>query len=363
MAVYRYFTADLLTGNVLAELPLLSPTFGRRLSAAGDFRATFLLGTGQYDDSELLAGTQPMRTALYVKRDDVLIWGGILWTRSYESDSHVMNINASTFESYFDRMVIQSDFVRQNVDQLQIFKDLIDQLQLQDASNIGLITSGLPTVSGVNTTQLIPGYEYHFANEVVSNLLSSDNAFDYTIDVTEGATTDHPVKTVQAGYPKIGVDSGIPVEYDYPGSITKYTWPEAGGGTKFAVLGNGAGSSMLRAEAVADALIALGYPSWWVVKSYKSLSTQSQVTAKAAAVRDQNTLPLTVPTFELRSDRVPEFDEWSVLGANMNVYIEDYRFPNGKQVTSRMIGWSLQPGGGDKPEVLTLAIEGDDGSA
>jgi len=362
MATYRYYTADILTGTVLAELPLFGVTMDRKLSAAGNISGSMKLGSGQHNDDDLITGSEPQRSAVYCERDGTLIWGGILWSRSYDSTNKTCALTGQTFESYFDHVAIQNDFIQDGgIDQLEIFRNLINVLQGQAGSNIGLDVSGMSIVSGVPRTILIPGYEYHLANEVVSQLVGVEDGFDYTIDVVPSGTVDQPNKLVRVGYPTISdPDASAAVEYDYPGNITSYTWPETGGGTRFAVLGAGAGSSMFRAESVASDLIAAGFPSWWVVKAFKNLVTDDQVTAKAAAVRDLYKTPTTVPEFTLKPDREPEFEAWSALGSNFNVHIEDARFPNGKDVSSRMTGWSLTPESSNSTEVLKFTIEGTD---
>lgn len=360
MPNYRYFSADILTSNVLTELPLYGVAFGRRLSAAGNFTGTFRLGTGRHVDSDLLFGTERGRTAVFCERDGTIIWGGPIWSRTYNSDGKSIQITAQTFESYFDRVVILNDFVKQNVDQLTIFKDLIDALQAQPQSDWNFVTTGINSpLSGVLRTVLIPGYEYQFAQQAVSQLVGVENGFDYMIDLVPSGVQDKPDRIVRVGYPQMGIGTteATPT-YDFPGNIARYWWPESGGGTRFAALGPGHGSAMLRAVSEATDLLTIhGYPALWVVNKYATVPTTQEIALKAAQMATQYRTPLVSPTFELKSDRLPGFDSWSSLGETFKVHIEDVRFPGGKDITSRMIGWDLQVADADSTELVKFMLD------
>ena len=102
---YRYFTTDLLTNQVLAEIPFKGVSYERSIRTAGKFSGTIpvipeTLGMNLYDS------TMPGKTALYVMRNDVCVWGGIIWTRNYDVVSRVLSVEASEFTSYFYRRLI-----------------------------------------------------------------------------------------------------------------------------------------------------------------------------------------------------------------------------------------------------------------
>lgn len=97
--VYRYYTADLLTGRVLSEIPFGNVNYERALKAAGSFSGKIpaIEDTAHLD---LYDSTMPGKTALYVVRNDVCVWGGIIWARSYDVSSRVLTVSASEFVSY-----------------------------------------------------------------------------------------------------------------------------------------------------------------------------------------------------------------------------------------------------------------------
>lgn len=99
-ALYRYFTTDLLTNTVLAEIPFKNVSFERSIKAAGSFSGTIPV-IPETASMNLYDSTMPGKTGLYIVRDQECIWGGIIWSRSYEVLDYTLTVNASEFTSYF----------------------------------------------------------------------------------------------------------------------------------------------------------------------------------------------------------------------------------------------------------------------
>ena len=100
VAVYRYFTADILSNSVIAEIPLKSVSYERAIKGAGDFSGKIPVIDGNAA-LNLYESTMPGKTAVYVVRNNVCVWGGIIWSRSYNAKQRVMTINGSEWTSYF----------------------------------------------------------------------------------------------------------------------------------------------------------------------------------------------------------------------------------------------------------------------
>lgn len=98
-AEYRYFTTNLLTNDILAEIPFKGVSFERALNSAGSFSGTIPVlpvNTGM----DLYNSTMPGKTGLYIVRDGVCVWGGIIWNRSYSVVERELSVSASEFTSY-----------------------------------------------------------------------------------------------------------------------------------------------------------------------------------------------------------------------------------------------------------------------
>jgi hypothetical protein len=107
-AEYRYYTVDLLTNNVIAEIPFTGVSYSRALSKAGSFSGDIPMidATSSFN---LYETTMPGKTALYVLRNGVCVWGGIIWSRSYSPASKTLTIDGQEFISYlYHRAVWQT---------------------------------------------------------------------------------------------------------------------------------------------------------------------------------------------------------------------------------------------------------------
>ncbi len=99
-AVYRYFTTDLLTNQVLAEIPFKGVSFERSIKAAGSFNGNIPV-IPETASMNLYESTMPGKTGLYVVRDSECVWGGIIWNRNYNVVERELSVSASEFTSYF----------------------------------------------------------------------------------------------------------------------------------------------------------------------------------------------------------------------------------------------------------------------
>lgn len=139
-AIYRYITTDLLTGTVLSEIPIHGVSWGRAVRRAGEFRGSIPV-IAATKHLNLYDSTIPGRTALYVLRNDVCVWGGIIWSREYSADNRTLDISGAEFISYFYHRFV--------------WKSLLDQ-----ATGLGLYAMTAPIqigayslVSGVATIE------------------------------------------------------------------------------------------------------------------------------------------------------------------------------------------------------------------
>ena len=99
VAVYRYFTADLLSNEVIAEIPFKGVSYERAIKGAGKFSGRIPV----IDNNaalNLYESTMPGKTGLYVVRNEMCVWGGIIWDRSYNAKQRELTVNGAEFTSY-----------------------------------------------------------------------------------------------------------------------------------------------------------------------------------------------------------------------------------------------------------------------
>lgn len=113
---YRYFLTDLLSNSLISEVPFSGVSYERANRKAGSFSGTipFIPSTKALN---LYEATMPGRTALYVMRNGICVWGGIIWARSYDALSKELSVDGSEFTSYFyhrnvwQTLIYGTDFV------------------------------------------------------------------------------------------------------------------------------------------------------------------------------------------------------------------------------------------------------------
>jgi hypothetical protein len=102
---------DFVTNEVLAEIPFLDVSYSRALRDAGTFDGK--IPVMNFEESyagtyniDLYGATIPGKTTLYVLRNNVCVWGGIIWTRSYNIKDRMLQISASEMTSYLHHRVM-----------------------------------------------------------------------------------------------------------------------------------------------------------------------------------------------------------------------------------------------------------------
>ena len=110
LAEYRYYVVDILTNNVITEIPFSSVGFERALSKAGSFSGQIPVIEAT-NNLNLYESTMPGKTALYVLRNGACVWGGIIWSRSYSPSDKKLTVDAQEWISYlYHRAVWQTLF-------------------------------------------------------------------------------------------------------------------------------------------------------------------------------------------------------------------------------------------------------------
>lgn len=98
-AEYRYFVCDAVSNDVLAELPFQNVSYGRGLREAGRFSGQIPV-TGETYNLDPYTNTMPGKTALYIVRNGVCVWGGLIWSRQYDIKEKMLTVNGSEYTSY-----------------------------------------------------------------------------------------------------------------------------------------------------------------------------------------------------------------------------------------------------------------------
>ncbi len=363
-ARYRYIVADLRTGQVHAELPLRDVSFSSVLNDAGEFQGRLVLGDPRIAVREPEFLTRPAHTALYVERDGVLVWGGIVWTSKYSSAGRAIEIGAAGFLSYFDhRRVLPKDFdpatgdlasiavTYTNVDQTEIARNLVATAQGHPRGDIRVqsdpsVTSGIPRTIGY------PGRELKSVGDALRELSNLESGPDFAFDVGYGEG-GHAVRRLRIGTPELG-QRGTPHVWEFGGNLIEYAWPRDGSSMATRVFALGDENEEGQQVGIAQD----GSPTRLLLETEVSLVNlsdpgllRSQARSALAAAVD----PVVLPELVVRGDLDPVLGSYSV-GDQALIVVRDDFFPLGTQFRVRIVALEVTPGDDAGEEKVQLTV-------
>ena len=359
---YRYLFVDLLTNEIIAELPLTGVSFTQQLNQAGAFDGHLLLSGINTFEFNVDASTTPARNAIYVDRNGVLVWGGIIWSRTYNSTAQTLSITARELISYFERRRIIADANFVNTDQLVIAKSLIETAQNVTYGDIGILynTEG-ETTSGVLIDRTYYNYELKTVFNAVQDLSRQQDGFDFHVDVDYDPLTGKPVAAFNTYYPYVGTPydptDAHALMFVFPaGNIVEYEYPEDGTIAANSIYALGAGSNEGKQIANAQNMDYLGN-GWALLEDQSNYSDVTDQTV-LQQLADGQVAVVAYPPTTLKIVAPPYIDPvfgTYVIGDECRVLITDSRFPTTLDAVYRIVGLSLQPGE-DGPERVTLTL-------
>jgi hypothetical protein len=209
---YRYFTASLLDGSVFMEVPFNGVKWERKISTAGSFSGSIVADISQ-DHFDLYNSTIPGKTALYVVRNGVCVWGGIIWSRDYDITKKTLSVTALEFTSYlYHRVYWKSMTITDGQTVKALLEQLItsaytDQLSVDEpiaysASDVYNLVTWYQKAASVATLQTEEEHGFAVGNVVRIKNVGTDydgdareitavpSRFTFSFATTSGTTTN-----------------------------------------------------------------------------------------------------------------------------------------------------------------------------
>lgn len=356
----RYIFGLLRTGEVVEEIAMQGVSMSNKLNTWGSAQGSFGFDQSGKLNSDLKAATVPGQCYLAIELDDIPIWFGIVWTRSYQSQAKVAQVSARTLEAYAAKSRVDADMSWVDYEQMNIFRELWISMQAKAAANIDVT---VPAAFGdANTRQLtLLASDRKKYETVFSDLADGEDGFDWTIDITKSASGVY-LRSLRMGYPFLDDNTTTPHQFEYPGNVTNYYSTDSltPAATHLTVLGRGEGSAMLTATHTHQDMIDGG--KWNRFEEdvpRKSVSEQGLLNSLAGQLGKLRRPPMTTIKAFVKGDVSPVFGTYS-LGDSAQLLFEDALHPNGAAFNSRIVAWKYYPTSDDNVAEAELIFEGDE---
>ncbi|SDZ59077.1 hypothetical protein SAMN05216215_11205 [Saccharopolyspora shandongensis] len=366
LPVYTYAIADLSTNTLLEEIPLSGVRFNKPLNSSGTFRATWKLDErSTYLDPYDL--TMPTRRVIYAFRDSRPMWGGVIWSRTYKSESGTVDIGAGEFWSYFDHRkvlpvlpstldlstVAALSTTYDNVEQNEIARQLIAQAQAHTGGDIGIEFD--TSTSNTLRDRTYNGYDLTDVGEALRNLTNVDGGPDMVFDVLP-TDSGAPRRILRIGTPWLGQQGSSHV-WELGGNAIRYTWPTDGTRMASRAFATGEGVDLGTPIAVYEQpeRYEQGFPVLELENNYSGAETEATLDGHAEADQQAARMPVVLPTIEVRGDIPPTAADINRGDDGWLVVPPDRFHRNGFEGPVRVIDMEFAPSADAERVTLTLA--------
>jgi hypothetical protein len=354
MTAYRVLLADALTDTTLGEFDLAGVKLETRLGAAGSLQGSIPIAPGDKATGARIAAIKSAgATAVYAYRGGVPWWGGLLWNKdraSSEKGVPSVEISAGTFESYLDRVELETDLVPLTADQLLLAGSFLDHMQADPHANMRIVYDATLRSGQVRDRVLYLAAARPSYLKMLAELAGLDGGFEYAIQILTDPTTGARTRQMRMGYPTL--TTGVTHRISKPGAILSYAWPEDASRGATSLMSTG--SSAVSSVHTDTARLAAGWPRLDMTTSYPSITDPAVLETHAAADLALARVPVSVPKVRVLLDAVDLTPQ--SIGDSVRITIQDELFPDGIDATYRLVGMAVEPREKGRPETCDLIL-------
>lgn len=193
-ASYRFITTDLVTNEILADIPFKNVSYERSIKSAGQFsgsievipavdRGSLINDLANTEALDLYKTTMPGKTGLYVIRtdqaDSKCVWGGIIWSRKYDIISRSLQVSAAEFTSYLFHRIAWKTMNHQFVGKVFSYGSGLANIELYGYAELDITTGNTPTIQAGSWVKVefyeVANFQYNGFYQV-SSILSPDGS-------------------------------------------------------------------------------------------------------------------------------------------------------------------------------------------
>ncbi|MFI8452171.1 hypothetical protein [Streptomyces erythrochromogenes] len=185
MATYKVYLYNSLTQTVYAEIPFSALSYSYVMDEAGSATIEIPIGVPKRNGAALTPDDLfPVRSAVAVERDGVLVWGGLVWAYRVDLSKRTIAITAGDYLSYYKRRHTGANVAvtYKQIEQSQMIKNLIT------AAN----TAGIKTdTAGIVPTNMVRTRTW--------NKYEFKSLYDIFADLADDITSRDPISGLDGG--------------------------------------------------------------------------------------------------------------------------------------------------------------------
>lgn len=371
MTVYRCWTTNLLTGQILADdIPLTISSMSRQIGGIGQLTGTLPL-TSSKQTAVYLSALEPRRSVLWVAQDGIPVWNGIVWDWTHTTIlDGTLPITASTMESLLQHRHID---VLMNFS-LDIFETIRSLINFATSKTPNGQVAGLYLPSGMAGANWVVGYLPTDLAKVWDAITGICTATNTEISFAPGLDASGNVGTfVQLGYPRIGQPiTQSQTSFVYPGNLLDYGFARTGSTSSNSLIAtappNGAATSwQSQYPHGQDAVdLAAGYPLLEDTIAFSGVggvTSQAQINGYADGKLPMHTGAQETPLVSIAPGQHPLLREISLgdygwFTATSPLHPAGPGGTPGLQKLARIVGWTATPPGGGQTETVKIQLGG-----
>lgn len=352
MIEYLVYFRDIVGGDETGQAQIIGAlTYTEVLNTAGTCEFTIPL---ESDSSMVTAGV----SAVYIRRSGAFVWGGIVWSVVPDVENKTLQVRATGWLSYLEHRVLNHTKDYYIADQTTgIVKDLIDQMETD--SSVGWSTANIGASGVTRTLETIYFYERRIYADIINELASFRNGFDFGIVITDSGGA--PALSFQTFYPRRGERRPEPLVWtglESPGSNMIPASAEIDASSMaWKVHGIGRGDGYLTPTVTkTNSTFASAYPMLEAVISFPQVGLVSELSDLVDGELDTLQNPLERLSLGLRPESPVSVPGAFSVGDEFMVHIDDgwWQVSTWYRVESWTVTWN------GSIETMSVEVQKDD---
>lgn len=290
-AAYSVVQTDLKTGNVVTTLPVTSLAFTHTLNAAGGAAVGIPLFAPEADANSLRPGI----SGLVILRDDVPVWGGILWTLAADIEAGTLTLNASGFHSHYQGRYFVNGWNAKSKEQATILKDWFAYCNADNG--IGTVATAVAATGNVRTT-VWTKYELKNVAEAIDELADNIGGFNFRYVpywVTPGTKIGHRFEISS----REGVSTSHTLAHRANCNVTNVSYDSTSLCTVAYATGADKGNGEKLVGVFENASLAAEMPERLILGTYSDVKETQTLIGKAQAHINAGAVPTAIPELTL----------------------------------------------------------------